>query len=62
MKKVKKHGLDTLIEQAYYRHGQEVQISILDIPRLFEECRAALERGEDLDTVMKAQIAKYRMN
>jgi len=54
--------LDKEIEQTYYRHGSGVQISILDISKVFADCRAAHAEGTDLDTAVLAAIARYRQN
>jgi hypothetical protein len=55
-------ALDNQIEKAYYRQGHGVQISIMDIGKIFSECRAAVLAGGDLDAAIGTAIAKYRKN
>jgi len=47
---------DRLIEAIYYRHAQGVQISILDIPKVYAAGRAAIAAGGDLDAVRAAVV------
>lgn len=54
--------IDGLIEAAYYRHGNNVQVNVMDIPNIFNAGRAALQAGKDLDTAMIELVAKYRQN
>jgi len=53
---------DLLIERTYYKHGQGVQISIMDIPKVFTAGRQALEEGQDLDAAIQSAIAQLRVN
>lgn len=53
---------DHLIEQTYYRHGSGVQINVMDIGKVFEMGRAAMNAGQDLDQAIKDAIAKFRQN
>lgn len=54
--------VDALIEQAYYRHGHGIQISILDIPKVFKDVKLEMASGVDLDTSVQNAIARYRVN
>ena len=54
--------LDKEIERAYYQHGQGVAINIMDIGKVFADCRAAVLAGGSLDEAVKTAIAKYRQN
>lgn len=54
--------LDQQIERFYYKHGQNVQISILDIPKVYARGRAAAAAGADIEQAVIAAIAKYRAN
>jgi hypothetical protein len=53
---------NTEIERAYYRHGNGVQINIMDITNIYKDCRTALAAGTVLDDAMKTAVAKYRQN
>ena len=53
--------IDSLIANTYYKFGNRMQISILDIPKIYRDCGpAALVGQEELDKAMQAAIAKYR--
>lgn len=52
-------ALDAAIEQEYYRQGHGVQVSIMDIPKIYTDCRAAVGRGEALADAMRAAVDKY---
>ena len=54
--------LDKRIEVAYYRLAQGVQVSVLDIPRIFRDAKLELSAGVELDTAMVAIIKRYRVN
>ena len=51
--------LDKEIEQAYYRLAQGKQINIMDIPKVFADCRKAMISGAVLDQAMRAAILMY---
>lgn len=60
MKKTKAERLlDILIEQEYYKQGQNVQINIMDISRIYADCRSAIGRGESLPDAMRSALDKY---
>lgn len=52
-------ALDKAIEQAYYRLAQGKQIGIMDIPKVFKDCRLAITQGATLDQAMRAAILMY---
>lgn len=52
--------MDAQIERAYYRLAQGVQISVLDIGKVFAAGRAALATGADLDAAITAVVAILR--
>jgi hypothetical protein len=67
--KLKGKKLDEAISKAYYRHGNNVQVNIMDIGKIYAagktayEGAATLEEADKaLDDAMKAAIAKYRVN
>lgn len=53
---------DKLISDSYRIFGCGVQIKVLDLPRIFEAGRDALEHGLDLDAAVQNAITKYRQN
>jgi hypothetical protein len=62
MTKRQSKQLDNEIERAYYRQGSGVQINIMNISKIFADCRAAVIDGGDLDEAIGTAIAKYRKN
>ncbi len=52
-------ALDAQIEQEYYRQGQGVQVNIMDISRIYADCRSAVGRGESLADGMRQALDKY---
>lgn len=58
----KKLNVDKQIEAAWYKLASGIQINMMDIPKIFKECRASIEKGETVEAVITAAIAKYRMN
>jgi hypothetical protein len=55
-------ALDREIEKEYYRQGEGIQIDLFAIPKIYNECKAALATGTTLPDAMKACIAKHRRN
>jgi len=53
---------DRLIQQTYSKYGGNVQINILDIPKIYQIGHAALIAGLDLDEAIQAAIAQFRQN
>ena len=51
--------LDRAIEKLYYTHGNGRRINILDIGKLYADVRAAHIAGQDLDSAVKAAVAKW---
>lgn len=54
-----KDTLDKEIEQAYYRLSAGLMINIMDIPKVFAECRKAIEGGAVVDQAVRAAILMY---
>lgn len=54
--------LDQQIESAWYRLCSGVQVSIMDIPKIFRECREALTAGMSIDGAIIHVAEKYRQN
>ena len=54
--------LDKDIETFYYRHGQNVEISVLDIPKVYRDGHAAAAAGSSVEDAVIAAIARYRRN
>jgi hypothetical protein len=48
------------IEAAFYRHGNGIPINIMNLSKISEAGRKALQEGTDLDTAVKAAIELYR--
>jgi hypothetical protein len=57
-----KNTLDKEIERIYYQHGQNVQIGIMDIVKIFAAGRAAHTAGQPMEPAIVDAIAKYRVN
>ena len=55
-------ALDRAIDQEYRRQGEGVQVDIMAIPRIFDDCRAAVVRGGSLELAVTDAISKYRQN
>jgi hypothetical protein len=55
-------AMDAEIERIYYRLGQGVQISVLDIGRIFAAGRAAIIGNRDVEAAIAEAIATYRKN
>ena len=55
-------ALDKQIEQAYYKLGNEVQINMMDILKLYSESRASVAAGNSVEQAVGDAIAKYRLN
>lgn len=59
----KQDPIDAMIEREYYAQGEGVQVSVLDIGKIFADCRPAAQQGAAaLTEAMKQAIAKYRKN
>jgi hypothetical protein len=54
--------IDNLIDQSYGRVARDVQINMMDIPKVFAEGRRAIAAGEDIDTALAAIVQKIRVN
>jgi hypothetical protein len=54
--------IDKQIEAFYYRHGQNIEIRILDISKIYALGRAAAAAGTDIEAAVIAAIAQYRQN
>ena len=68
-KKLSGKKLDKAISDAYYKHGNRVQINMMDITKIYDAGKKAYEGAETveaadaaLDEAMKAAIAQYRIN
>lgn len=53
--------LDRDIELAWHRLANGIQINLLDIPKIFGDCRRAIENGEGIDSCILDAIEKYRV-
>ena len=62
MPRRQKDNRDELVEAAYYRTCSGIQINIMDISKVFAVGRQALERGEDLDSSIRAYVETIRQN
>jgi len=54
--------LDAEINAAYKKHGDRVEVSMMDIPKIFRAGEEADAAGESIEDAVKAAIAKYRVN
>ncbi len=59
IKRLKGKSLDREIERLYYEVGQNVQVNIMDIEKIFKAGRNAYETGADMRTAVKAAVQKY---
>jgi hypothetical protein len=57
-KKLTKKQIDKKVEQAYYASCSGIQISIMDIGKVFAAGRASFEAGAD-DETLKADIRAF---
>lgn len=62
MTKREAKDLDSKIERIYYRHGDGVQINVMDICKIFKAGKEAFLKGEDMEAAIVAAIATYRLN
>jgi hypothetical protein len=51
---------DMLIESAFGKHFNRVQIPLMDIPKIYREARIALEHGMSLDNAMEVLAMTYK--
>ncbi len=61
-KKLGKKQLDKEIERLYKIHGQNIQINIMDIGKIFNAGRQAYETGGDMEKAVQDAIAQLRKN
>jgi len=54
--------IDKQVEAAYSKHGHGVQINVMDLSKVMNAGRDAIKAGQNLDDVMLAALAKYRVN
>jgi len=66
--KLKGKKLEALISKTYYKHGQRVQVNIMDIPKIYRAAEAAYngaataeEAEKAMEEAMVAAIAKHRI-
>lgn len=52
-------AIDALVEAAYGRHGNGVQINIMDLGNIMDAGREAARSGQDIDEAVKAAIEQY---
>jgi hypothetical protein len=50
------------ISQAYRKHGDRVQVRLMDLPRIMNAAGTAYDAGKDYEAVMIEQIKIYRQN
>lgn len=48
------------ISRAFAKSMDRVQVPILDIPKIYQECRTAHTLGEDIQATMEEIAARYR--
>jgi hypothetical protein len=61
-KKPRSKDLDKQVEQAWYQFASGVQVDIMDIPKIFDEVKAEIAKGTDIETATKTVATKYRKN
>ena len=62
MKRTKKDPRDRLIEQTWYKLAEGVEVSILDIPLIFDNAKKEMGKGSTVEEAVKRMIACYRKN
>lgn len=62
MTKRESNKLDRAVDAAFKRHGNCVQFNMMDLGKISSETRETVVAGGDIDTAMKAAVAKYRKN
>lgn len=54
--------LDRDIEVAYYRLAQDVEVNVMDIPKIFRDVKLEVSAGATLDAAVELVIRRYRVN
>jgi hypothetical protein len=54
--------LDKKIGEAWHRLASGVQVSVMDIPRIFRDVRLEVSAGTELDAAVRLAIARYQVN
>lgn len=54
--------IDKEVEAAYAKHGQGVQIPMMEIGSIYAAGRNAVKNNESIEEAVKAQIEKIRVN
>jgi len=52
-------AMDKAIEQAYYKIASGLQINMMDIPKVFNESRRAIDAGATVDQAVRASVLMY---
>lgn len=55
-------AINALVQAAYSKHFDRVQVNMMDLCKIMDIGRNALREGCDLDEAMIAAVAKYRQN
>lgn len=61
-KKLTKKQVDNLINKVYTKNCCNIQINMMDIPKIFAEGRKAIEEGRDLDQAIVAFVETIRVD
>lgn len=59
MARLKADPLDKAIELEFYKQARGKNISILDIPKVYRDCRAGVSKGISLENMMYACVLVY---
>jgi hypothetical protein len=62
MTKRQQNQIDKQIEQIYYRRCSGIQISVMDIGKVFAAGRLAAAAGTDIEAAIVARVEQLRMN
>jgi len=54
--------IDALVQIAYSRHFDRVQVNMMDLGKIMDVGRNALREGRDLDEAMKAAVPQFRQD
>ena len=62
MARQKKDTVEMAIEQEWYKQGSGVQINIMNISKVFKDCKVEMKQGKTVQEAIANAIVKYREN
>lgn len=61
-KKLVNKNIDRKVDECFRKHGNNVQIQMMDIPDIFKAGHEAYAAGQSIEDAVVAAIQKYRKN